>query len=279
MYGPPSAVAAVPDFREVLEADLEAEPSNLMQPSTGLAVQPMDAAAARTKLEHTIATFLGEIPATAASVSQTAFSGIMATNLVPAQLLVSLAAQEILARLPDAASSIMRHAAQLLVEAVRKLQNSLGEQAQTQVADQVPKWLEEIQKKRDTVSGLLDKLYETPRIGEVTRALVQKAPDAAGAEAFIQANQALEQLMARYAKTKKILDGLLRVLAFVKVPLMAAVPWGPMGVYATYASVLTYAIFSGADYLDAERLSKWAWLDRVEGLQATVRSAVQAEAD
>lgn len=186
----------------------------------------------------------------------------MATNLVPAQLLVSLAAQEILARLPDAASSIMRHAAQLLVEAVRKLQNSLGEQAQTQVADQVPKWLEEIQKKRDTVSGLLDKLYETPRIGKVPRAFVKKAPDATGAEAFIQANQALEQLIDSCAKTKKILDGLLRVLALVKVPLMAAVPWGPMGVYATYASVLTYAIFSGADYLDAEQLSKWAWLDR-----------------
>lgn len=68
------------------------------------------------------------------------------------------------------------------------------------------------------------------------------------------------------------------VLGFVKTPVLAAVPWGPIGVHGTYLGVLAYAIFSGGDYLDWYRLGERAWLDRVAGLRTTVHTSLEREA-
>jgi hypothetical protein len=46
-----------------------------------------------------------------------------------------------------------------------------------------------------------------------------------------------------------------------------------MAIYATCLGVLTYAIYSGGDYLDWYRLEQ-GWLDRVEGLRTTVSKIV-----
>ncbi len=229
------------------------------------------------QLEKTITVFLKEIPDAAADMSATAVSGAIAAGLGPAQQVASVAVQEILARLPDAASAVARHAGQILAEAVRKVQAALGENVEKQAQDQAASWLQQIREERDTVAGLLDKLYQTGRIREEVRGVVGGADSATPAARYNQATQALEGLLARYAKMKKVLKGLMRVLAAVKTPLLGTVPWGPMGVYGTYVGVLAYAIFSGGDYLDWYRLGDQAWLDRVKGLRTAVRSVVAGE--
>jgi hypothetical protein len=228
-------------------------------------------------LQTTIDVFVEEIPDAAASMSQKAATGLISAGLAPAQQVLVAAADGVLGMVPDAASAVVRHAAALLSEAIRKLLSSFPKEFQDQAAGQVATWLKAIQDSQETVEGLLDKFYETPQISEATHDLVKGAPEELPAGRFNQATEGLGVLMARYTQTQKIVEGCLRVLAFVKVPLMAALPWGPVGVYSTYAGVLVYAIFSGGDYLDADRLSKWAWMDRVQGMQATVRVAVQGK--
>jgi hypothetical protein len=271
--GSRSAVTSIRELRDVLDAPLDSDMSALAAQPTRAAL-PTDPANAKAQLLKTIAVFLDEVPGTAADMGQAAVSGVIATGLVPAQRMFSVAAQEIMARLPDAASLLVRRSAQVLVEAIRKLRTMLGEEILGEVDDKVSGWLTEIQEKRDTVTALLDRLYEAERVGEEANGQVTAAPATITAEQYNQATKALEELMARYSKTKQILEALMRVLAFVKTPLLAASPWGPAGVYATYISVLTYAIFSGGDYLDWYRLEGKAWLDRVEGLRTTVSGAV-----
>jgi hypothetical protein len=269
-----SAFAAAPDLREVLEAPMDTNLRALTKPATRAAL-PMDSKAARERLGKTIATFLEAIPEAAAGMSQMALSGVVTVGLVPARQSVSVLVQELLARLPDVASPITRHALQIVAEALSKLQAALGgEDVQEHVEAEVSGWLKDIQEKRDTVTSLLDRLYEMERTGEDTQALLPQEPEALPAESYNQGTTGLEALLARYEKTRRVLEGVMRVLAYVQKPLLPSVPWGPIAVYGTYLGVLGYAVFSGGDYLDWYRLGERGWLDRVDGLRTTVGQAV-----
>jgi hypothetical protein len=56
-------------------------------------------------------------------------------------------------------------------------------------------------------------------------------------------------------------------------PLLAAAPCGPIAAYAIYAGVFGYTVYSGGDYLDAQRFSG-KWLDHVTGLRTIVTTAM-----
>jgi hypothetical protein len=271
-----SSLVGASDLREVLDAPMDTSIAKLVQQPSRAALST-DPTAARAQLESKILAFLEDIPNAAAAISQQAATGVISAGLAPAQQLATALGQEFVKMAPEGASIFVRSAARILDQAVKKLLANFSKNVQDQAASQANSWLKDIQENRDSVTNLLDKLYETPRIGTDVRALVTGAPADLPAERFNQATKTLEELSARYEKSQKLLEQLMRVLSFVKVPLLAAVPWGPLGVYATYVSVLGYAVISGGDYLDADRLSQWAWLDRVDGLQATVRIAVQTE--
>jgi hypothetical protein len=267
------AVLAMDDLRSVLEAPLEAGLSGLLEAER--AVLPDDPQAARALLEKTIAQFLQDIPDDAASLSQSAVVAMGTISLGTLQSAAVLAGNEILARVPGGVSIVVRRVANLIVEAILKLQTAIGPEQEQQIREQVLQWLDDIQKKRDTVIGLLNKLYETPRIGAETRKLVAGAPASAEAKAYNQATQTLEGLLAGYEKTRGTLNGVLGVLTLVKAPLLAAVPWGPLAVYAAYVAILGYAVYSGGDYLDWYRTGQTVWLDRVPGLRTTVQKALK----
>jgi len=260
------------DLREILDAPLEAGVVGLLAVERG--AMPADPQAARTELQKTIADFLVTIPSEAASLGEATLGGVVNLGLGPAQAAASLAAQEILARVPQGVSLVMQHAAELVVEALDKLRAAIGEEQEKQVRQQAAGWLKELQEKHDLVTSLLDRLYETQRIGEETIGLLLAAPGALPAAQFNQATQSLDELLGRYAKTRKVLNSLMRVLSFVKTPILAAVPWGPLALYATYTSIMGYAIYSGGDYLDWYRIEQAAWLDRVKGLRTTVKTSL-----
>jgi hypothetical protein len=268
------AVLASDDLRSVLHAPLEEGMLSLLEVERS--VLPNESQAARVQLEKTIASFLRDIPKDAGALSQTAVGGAIGTvaNLGPVQNVASLAAQEILARVPHGLSFVARRAANLVVEAISKLQTAFGEEQEKQVRNQVSRWLGDILEERNPVIGLLDKLYETRRLSEETTKLVEAAPEGTEATRYNQATRELEELLARYSKTRSTLDWLMRILALASTPLLAAAPWGPAAVYTAYASVLGYAIYSGGDYLDWYRMGSREWLDRVEGLRTTVRRAL-----
>jgi len=257
------------DLREILDAPLEDGVIGLL--AVERRAMPADPQAARLELQKSIADFLVTIPSDAASLGEASLGGVVNLGLGPAQAAASLAAQEILARVPQGVSLVVQRAAELVAEAINKLRAAIGEEQEKQVREQAAGWLKELQEKHDLVTSLLDRLYETQRIGEETIGLLATAPGALPAAQFNQATQSLDELMGRYAKTKKVLNSLMRVLSFVKTPIMAAAPWGPLSLYATYTGIMGYAVYSGGDYLDWYRTGQVVWLDRVKGLRTTVK--------
>ncbi len=267
------AMLALGDLRSVLEAPLEDGLSGLIEVERP--ALPDDPQAARALLEKTIARFLQDIPDDAAALGQSAVVAMGTIGLGTLQSAALLAGNEVLARVPGGVSLIVRRVAGLVAEAILKLQTAIGPEQEQQIRTQVLQWFDDIQKKRETVVGLLGRLYETGRIGEEARKLVAAAPADSEAKAYNQATQTLEGLIAAYDKTRSTLNGILGILTLVKAPLVAAVPWGPLAVYAAYAAILSYAIYSGGDYLDWYRTGQNVWLDRVPGLRTTLKQALK----
>lgn len=217
-----SAMLAAVDLRDVLEAPLESGISGLLEVER--AVLPDEPTASRAYLERTISVFIDAIPENTAHMIQAAVSGAVNLGFGPAQGAFSLATQEILARIPAGASIVVRRAAQLVVEAILKLRAAIGEDLEEHVRSQTTTWLDAIRNKTDTVSGLLNKLYETKRLGEDVAAQLGKASDRIAAERYNQATRTLEELIASYAKTRGILDWVMRILSLIKKPLLATAP-------------------------------------------------------
>jgi len=177
---------------------------------------------------------------------------------------------------PSGVSLIVRRGAALVVEAINKLWTAIGPQREAQAHQQITNWLDQLQRERATVVGLLDMLYEAQRIGEEASGLIAAAPTGTVAARYNQATLALEVLSHGYDQTSGILEWVLRILALVKGPLLAAAPWGPLATYSAYLGVLGYAIYSGGDYLDWYRTGNITWLDRVQGLRTAVKRALSS---
>ncbi len=267
-----SMVASSDDLREVMAAPLISGMAGLIEVERG--ALPTDPAAARAQLQQTIADFCRVIPQDAASLSQMSVSGVLNLGLGPAQGALSLATQEIMSRVPDTVSPITRHAAEIVTEAICKLRAAIGAETEQQAQDQAIQWLQDMEKNRDAVSSLLDQLYETPRIAAEVTKTVQGAPQNAAADSFNKATQKLTDLQQQFDKSKSILENVMRVMALVKSAFLASPPWGPLALYAAYLSLLAYAVYSGGDYVDWYRTGDKAWLDRVQGLRTTVRTAL-----
>lgn len=266
-------ILASDELRNILDAPLEAGILGLLEVER--AVLPRDPLAARMQLQTTVTSFLKDVPEDAAALSQRAFTGLVTLGVGPAHSAASVIAQEILAKVPEGVSIIVRRAACMITEAISKLWTAIGKEQEQQAREQVSSWLDDIQKDRDTVTGLLDKLYETKRIGEEINELIEVTPQSTEAARYNQATQTLEELLARYEKTKGTLTWVMRIVAVVQTPLLGALPWGPLAVSATYLGILGYAIYSGGDYLDWYRMENCAWLHRVQGLRTAVRSALK----
>src|SRR6266487_1050381 len=269
--GVSNAVLASDLVRRILDAPLEEGIGGLLEVER--TVLPNDPTVARAQLEATITAFLSDIPQQAATMSQMALAGVINLRLEPAQAAFSLATQEVLARVPSGVSLIVRRGAALVVEAINKLWTAIGPQREAQAHQQITNWLDQLQRERATVVGLLDMLYEAQRIGEEASGLIAAAPTGTVAARYNQATLALEVLSHGYDQTSGILEWVLRILALVKGPLLAAAPWGPLATYSAYLGVLGYAIYSGGDYLDWYRTGNITWLDRVQGLRTAVKRA------
>jgi len=241
------------------------------------AVLPNEPKAARAQLEMTITAFLADIPEQVAAVGQMAVAGVITLGVGPAQGAISLGTQELLAHVPSGISLVVRRAAALVAEAINKLWTAIGPQREAQARQQITQWLGQLQQQRDTVTNLLNVLYETRRIGEETISLIEGAPEGTAAARYNQATQTLEALLQGYDKTKGVLEWVMRILDLIKATLLGAAPWGHLAVYASYLGVLGYAIYSGGDYLDWYRTGNPAWLDRVQGLRMTVQQILSSE--
>jgi hypothetical protein len=266
------AVAASADLRSVLDAPMEAGIAGLLEVERG--GLPMDLAGAKAALEAAITGLLRSVPENAAGTSQTAAVELGSIGFGPVKSAASLAVDAILDKLPPEATPLTRRAAQVVVEAVKKIRTALGKDNEQAIRGKAAEWAEEFEKNRGFVSTLLDMLYETERIGQDAADIIAKAPGTLQPAAYNQATEKLNVLQATSDKTSKTLNALMKVMTFVKLPLLAAAPWGTLAVSAAYLGVLGYTIYSNGDILDWRRTGEVGWLDRVEGLRTVVRKSL-----
>lgn len=267
-----SALLTARELVELLDAPMEGGLSGLLEAERG--VLPLEPAAARQRLAEVCVDFVRTIPEQAADLSQKAVVGVVNLGLGPAQMVASVAVQELGAMVPDGLSKIGKKAAALALEALQKLRASLGEAQEKEIRDQAEAWFDQIRESRDATAALLDKLYSSEDLGQEVQVSIAAAPDSLQAAAFNGATKHLEDLLGRYAKTKSTLDKVMTVLSLVKTALLPAVPWGPVVLYTSYLGLVGYSVFSGADYLDSARFGQENWLDRVQGLRSTVTKSL-----
>jgi hypothetical protein len=261
------------ELMQMLNAPLEGGMSALLDVERS--ALPNNLQAARSELQDVIADFVEYIPEETTETCQKVIAGLVTLGIAPIQGAVSVGAQELLVKVPDGVSLIFRRSAQLVAAAISKIQEALGQEQAENIRKRAVEWVKEFQEKPDAVSGLLNKLYEIEKISKETNACIENASAAIDYDRYNQVTESLEELQARYAKSMKLLQKVMPVLAFAKAPLLAAVPWGPVALYTAYIGILGYTIYSGGDYLDWYRTGEREWLDRVQGLRKTVREALK----
>jgi len=271
-----SEVLTDPDLRRILDAPPGAGTLGIVVVDRG--ARASDPAEAAAELQERIWEFLEEIPDRTAKVGMQAVAGMggLAGGVLPAA--ASLPVEELLARVPDGVSSLLRRAARLVTAAVAKLQAAIGGEDQADARKQASGWLGEINGEAKLVAGLVGRLYEVNRIRAEVDQLMEAAAGWPEAHRYNKINETLEELLARHGTTVKTLTWVLRALSLVKKPLLAAVPWGPLAIGAGYVGALGYVVHAGGDYLDWYRFGDATWLDRVHGLRTTIREAVARDA-
>lgn len=240
------------------------------------AVGPRDLAPARNALKKKIETFVTEIPKRSAETAINAMTGAANFGFGPAQQLLGIAAQEVLAQIPQTISKFVGYAVKLIREAILKLWDAFGGDKQKELQDKAKSWFKELMdKKEDFATSLLQRLYGVDDLRKEISAAIDGTSPTVTTERLNKAAEQLDELLARHEKLGKLLGWIVTGIGWAKTPLMGAPPWGPVAAYGVYAGVIGYTIYLGGDYLDSENFNS-AWLDHVEGARAIVRTATAA---
>ena len=224
---------------------------------------------ARAKLRDMVEPFVKDIAEKSADSATTAVGGALNFGLGPLEAGLSVVTQEILAKVPEGMSAFVRCAARLAQEAVRKLWEAFGQSEREEIKSKTQSWFKDLLEKKECAASLLDGLYQSARLKEEVVAMIDKTK-VTEVGPFKKAADALDDLSARYAQIMKTLAWVMRAVGWIRTPLLAVTPWGPLAAYGVYGGVLGYSIYAGGDYLDAAGFDN-KWLDHVVGLRAVVR--------
>lgn len=265
--------SAMTELYEVMSLPPEAGIRALLAKDLGAvrASAPTEPAAAQQALRDSVEVALTSIRDGAAAAGQALFVGLTSLPLPPIQSAASAAIQEILTRLDSQISLLVRRAASLVVEALHKVLQALGKDAESEARRQAARWIEDLQK--GTILGtLLDKLYEPDKI----RADIEQLIEQAGSDvaALNSAGQRVLELRVKFGKQKDILIWIARGLAWARPWLIGMQPWGPLTVTAAYVASLGYTVYGGGDYVDWFRTGSQERLNFVPGVRTVVRSAL-----
>ncbi len=272
-----SEVLTDPGLRRILEAPPGA--GMLAVVTVDRRARASDPVEAARELSDDISEFLDEIPGRTAKTGLQVVAGVAGLADTLLQGAVSLPVPDMLARVPGHTSGLLPRAARLVTAALAKLLAAIGGEHGGDIREAAYEWLTEIDGVEKLVAGLLGRLYELDRIQADVDLLLEHASGVAGAAAYNNAIDALEELLARHDTTIKTVTWVLRALSLVKRPLLGAVPWGPVVVGSCYIGALGYVVYAGGDYLDWYRLGETEWLDRVHGLRTAVRDAIRGTAE
>jgi hypothetical protein len=251
------------DLNQILDLPLDdAGLKSMAQTERG--ALPLDFGPACDELNKEVSKCLKEIPANSIHLAGQSIGGAI-SFASPLSGWETALENEFLNKIPGSIS----WAAKAAVEALQKLWSALGKEQKAQMLDQVKEWLEQAKEKGTETAA--DWLFQIPVLEHDLTKKVREASPSTPAGNINGGTRRLAQLRGRYAKTKTVLAGVLKVISFIKAPLLAAPPWGPAAAYAVYTLTFGYAIYSGGDYLDSPRFTS---IDIVRGVYSSVSQAV-----
>lgn len=263
--------ASMSALQPILAAPPEAGMHGLLLQTRGPdrgAEGPNDPALARAALQQAVGDALADIRDDAADAGQSVFVGLLELPLPPIKNAATVAVHEILDRIGDSVSAVIRKAVHLIVNAIDKLLEALGKEAQDEARKKAAEWIEDL-KSGTLFTTLVDRLYETERIQETITEQLEGGGDLEAA-AFNQASQEVTELATKYRMQKDTLGWVLRGLAWARAWILALEPWGPLAITAAYVVALGYVVYTGGDYVDWFRTGETGRLDFVPGVRQIV---------
>jgi hypothetical protein len=223
---------------------------------------------ARMQLSHTVTDALTLILDRASKTTQKALGGVLglgvaelaqAAGLVGIDIARELGQAEIVTRL----YSLFR---EFVINSYNSILSLLGQQVAQAVSEQVLEWVNEIRYGR-LFSELLEMLYQTKQTSEQLDQVVNDS--SVNLEKFITAIEGVDGLNDRFGQQVDLIDKLLKGVRFLGAVSIAILPLSRLLVAAVYILLGGYVVLSGADYVDAQKLTLVA---RVPGVREIVES-------
>jgi hypothetical protein len=258
------SLGAIEDYLQLLLSEDALGPSLAERGQTKPTSIPM----ARMQLSHTVTDALTLILDRASKTAQKALGGVLglgvaelaqAAGLVGMDIARELGQAEIVTRL----YSLFR---EFVINSYNSVLSLLGQQVAQAVSEQVLEWVNEIRYGR-LFSELLEMLYQTKQTGEQLGQVVNDS--SVNLEKFVTAIEGVDGLNDRYGQQVDLIDKLLKGVRFLGAVSAAILPLSRLLVAAVYILLGGYVVLSGADYVDAQKLTLLA---RVPGVRQVVES-------
>jgi hypothetical protein len=270
----PTLPRALVELQSILNTLPEAGILALLQVER--AIGPSTAPAAKQALQDGASGALIDIRDDAARAGQAALSGLLELPIPPLKNAATVLIDELMVDLGAQVSVLLSKAAQLIVNAIDKLWNALGKQAQDEARQQAVQWIDDL--RSGTLFGkLLDKLYELELIKQEIGQQINSAPDTLKADDFNAASQQMSTLAEKFRKQKEVLIWLIRGLALTRIWILGMQPWGPIALTTAYVVAIGYIVYAGGDYVDWFRMGTTQYLDFVPGVRSIIRQALDVK--
>jgi hypothetical protein len=235
--------------------------------------RPTDPRAARAALRETAEAAVADILRDAATSGQVAFVGVTEIPSQPLKEAAGLLFHDLMVKLGEGLSIIVRRAVGLVLQALEKILTALGPGAWEGVRDQVVGWIDKF-KEDNQVANLLTPLYQVPQVLAEVDGLIEGAASDTAAAVFNDTGARLEDLADRFEMQRKVIEWVARGLSWVRPWVVGVQPWGPPVLAGAYLSLIGYAVAAGGDYIDWYRVGEGTLLDVVSGVRTVVRDSL-----
>ncbi len=237
---------------------------------TSLSVRGLKAPAsiprARLQLSNLVSDALTLIVDRASKTGLSALSGLLglgAAELAQAAGVVGLNIAQVLGQ-AEMITRLYNLFREFVIHSYNSLLALIGQQVAQTVAKQVLEWVNEL-KYGKLFGDLLEKLYETQQMAQDLSQIV--AHSQVHLEKFVTAIEGVDELNNRYRQQMDLIEKFLKGVRILGGISVAVLPMSKLLVAAAYIMLAGYVIFTGADYVDAQRLKL---LDRVPGVRQVV---------
>ena len=269
-----TAPAAMAELHQILSASPEEGMRALIGEEVERAAGPTNPAAAKAALMEAVEGALFDIRDEAAGVGETAIKNLDELPVPAIKDGLAIIAGGLLEKLGEGASLLVRKAATLVAEAIDKILQLLGKQAQDKARQRVAKWIEDL-KEGTLLETLLQRLYEPDRIQRAVAESLDQAGDLEAAR-YNGATTAVNELVAKFRKQTGTATWVLKGLTWASPWILGLGPEGAPVLGGAYALTLGYVVFLGGDYADWFRLGDGERLDLVSGVRAVVGEKLAA---